>query len=188
MRELKRARRRLLLVLAASGRLAYRGNDPTVANLAANAGFAPHDLLIARVAIIEKTITIIIIPKRLWYRHELRNQLLLVKRRAENLSIRVLLVPEAQLAKQPRLNNASAIAASSEASMSLHQRMKVISFVRTEGITTFLKCTKILLDHSDPRSAILSLVHAKSVHLDLDRPITDSSLVRPTTKPAGTMR
>lgn len=177
-KESQRARANALLLLAADARTLYRGADHTVTTLAAGLGFEPHDLTIIRVSLRRRTITLIIAPKRLWHRREARDQLLLLKRLARNVGARAVLVPGAQLRKQPRLENAVAVAGSFEAELTLSQRSRVEILVLAKGgSATLSECAEVLLDHPDPVAAVLALVRARRLTVSLAEPITAATMV-----------
>ena len=177
-RESQRTRANALLILAADARVLYRGVDHTVASLAASLGFGRSDLIIVRVAACRRAITLIISPRRIWHSTELRKQLLAVRRLARNIGIRACLVPETQLRKQPRLDNASMIAAASDVTLTLSQRFRVEILLNVcGGSATLSECAEVLLDHPDPATAVLALVRARRAYLPLHQPLTPDSRI-----------
>ena len=118
----------------------------------------------------------IVAPRRIWHRAETYRQLLLLKHLARRISSRVILVPDEQLKKQPRLDNATAVVAAADTNITMSQRLRVETFVLSEGGSATLgACAQVLPEHEDPIGALMALVHAGRLYLDLNLPITADS-------------
>lgn len=177
-REAQRTRANALLLLAADAQVLYRGADHTVTKLAGALGFERSDLTILRVNLTRRAITLIITPRRLWHSPEFRSQLLLLKRQSRKVGIRTLLVPDATLRKQPRLDNAALVVAAKDAGLTLSQRFRLEAYVMSNAEPTSLaECAALLAEHTDPVAAVLNLVGAGRLAIELNRPITPNSVV-----------
>jgi hypothetical protein len=185
-REAQRTRANALLILAADARTLYRGADHTVAKLASALGFERHDLTIVRAVLGRRTITLIITPRRLWHRPECHSQLILLKRHSRNVGIRTILMAEAQLRKQPRLDNAAQVVAAGQVRLTLSQRFRLEIYLMTNPDPVPLgECAALLAEHDDPVSAVLGLVYAGHLSVDLNRNITPETLVHLAARSAG---
>jgi hypothetical protein len=183
-REAQRARANALLLLAADPRVQYRGIDHTVAALAAGLAFERHDLTIIRLTTAQRAITLVIAPRRLWHRSSSRNQLLLLRQQARNVGVRTLLVPEAQLRRQPRLDNSVLVVACADIRVTLSQRFRVEIYVQAcGGRATVGACAEMVAEHPDPVSVVLALVRAGRLQMRLDQTLTAESVV--TSVPSG---
>lgn len=177
-REAQRTRANALLLLAAHAQVLYRGVDHTVTRLAGALGFERHDLTVLRVALPRRTITLIITPRRLWHSPECRYHLLSLKRQSRKVGVKAMLVPDTALRKQPRLANATLVVAASDVGITLSQRFRLEAFVMSNaGPVSLAECASLLPEHADPTAAVLSLVHAGRLVVDISRPLTPESLL-----------
>jgi hypothetical protein len=177
-KEAERTRANLHTLLAADARVRRRGPDHIVTDLSADVGFERHDLIIVRIAIERRSITLVIAPRRIWHRQEQRERLLLLKQFSRNVGRRVVLVPETVLRREPRRSNSLTVTAAARVAMSLSQRLRLsVAVLSCGGSVTLRDCLELLPEHEDPAGAVLAMVHARLLYLPLDQPITPESLV-----------
>lgn len=148
-----------------------------MSSLAANCQFAPHDLIIVRVTSRKQIATLVIAPRRIWHSPERRLRLFVLKRNGQHVGRRIVLVPEPQLRKQPRLETAEQIVAATTATISTSERLLLEAFVQSERRPTLKSCGALIAGNPDPLGAILLLVSAGRLCVDLSRPITLSTQV-----------
>lgn len=160
--ESRRARANLHLLLSANAEgVRYRSADPMVTTLAAACLFAPHDLIIVRVRHQWRTITLVIAPRRIWHSVRDRQRLFVLKTNAKRLGSRVILVPEPQLRREPRLSIAERVVGSVGTSLSISERLRIETHVLcSRGDASLASCTELLPEHPDAEKAVLALVHA----------------------------
>lgn len=168
-----------MLLLAGDARCQYRATDLLVQNLACNLGFQDHDLVCLRIAVRGRSITLVIVPRRLWHSEAPRAALLQLKELAGRVGNRVLLVPEPQLRKKQRSENALAVVAAAGTAVSTEQRfnLEVTLMAHAEGLP-LKDCANLLDGHLDPINAVLCLVYCGRIYLSLNQPLSPNSIVR----------
>jgi hypothetical protein len=176
-REFAAAEAMILAIVGADHRLSYAGADPAAQSLAAEFGFAPHDLNVVRLSVLTRPILAIIAPPRLWYSAEKKVSLLALKRELRSRGRVVVVVSGRLLRRQPLLDNAELIAKAPSIAMTASDRMKIEMHLMTEGISTLEDCARIVEQHPDPFGVVLSLVRSHRLHIDLRAPLSPHTTV-----------
>ncbi len=153
------------------------GLDPLVENLEKVCGLGHAGLTILRVRLRQTEFTVIAVGRRTWCRSEDKERLHLLKRTAEHAGRRILLVPPKSITRQPRLDNSRWIASCSGIRVTSTERSTVVTHLYSAPQTSLAEVAS-RLRRRDAASAILSLVAAGDIELDLNRPITPATVVK----------
>lgn len=171
---------RLDAALTVLPRVAGFGIDPAVEALERPLGLADAGLVVRRVRLDDgRTVTAVTVPSTTWTRPGGHKDLLALKRAAGTLGRRVVLVPDAALEREPRAANAMLIAGCAGSPVSPSDRLGLMgALLEAGGSMPLADAADIMLRSDDPVAAILSLVAARVVGLDLREPIGPVSTVR----------
>ena len=155
----------------------YLGRSKFIEKLASDLGFEAHDLCIVNVLLGKRSVSLICVPHGSWKRPEVMARVRTLRQRAKASSHNVVLVPQSIVERQPRLGNASIIGvAGKNVSVDATSRMTVLSHLIENGDCA-LSDLASLIDHIDPYGAVLSLVSAGVLRIQLTRCISPHSLV-----------
>lgn len=91
--------------------------------------------------------------------------------------MKVVLAATRQLNKQPRLENAQLLQAAARVEITATQRVELELFVTDSGGASLVDCAHQIPDHPDPVGAILGLVTARRLEIDVSQPIGPYSMV-----------
>ncbi|MBN9335196.1 hypothetical protein [Devosia sp.] len=162
-------------VVVASGCATYVGGNAPVEEMAAELGFAAHDLAIADVRT-RKIVTLIVVPHGKWSDPLWRCKAIELRRRARKAGHRAVLVPQFVAEREPRLTNSKLVARAAGVRMDATTSMIAISHLLDNGACGLAEVAA-QLRHRDPFGAVLNLVTMGLVNIDMARPITPHSTV-----------
>lgn len=170
-------------LVAANAECRYIGGNAAVEHIAARLGFEPHDLAIVDVKIGRRIITLIAVPHRIWDRAFPSAKAIDLRSQSREAGHAAILVPQAVVEREPRLSNSQLVARTASIKVDATARMIVLAHLIENGACCLSELAG-LLDHPDPFGAILHLVTAGAIALDVDRCITPYSMID-IAKPAG---
>lgn len=157
----------------------FLGLSRPVEELAAKAGFQPHDLSIVEVLLGKRLVTILCVPFGGWTRPEFMERVRILRSRAKAGGHETVVVSQGIVDRQPRLGNASIIGvAGRRVTVNSTARMKVLAHLIDSGDCPLSELAALIAgDHADPYGAILNLVSNDVLRIDLGRVISPASLV-----------
>jgi len=170
----RRLQRNAIALIGAHPKAELLGSDEMVENLASSQAFEATDLVILRIALGAQRHTLLCIPERVWRGR--KNDLLELKRLAGWSGRSCVLVPEAAIQKQPRLNCARAIDDAAGIEVTMEQRMELVMHLVERGKSSLLECASAVT-HPSPFTAVLHLVAAGVLKMNIEAPLTPESTV-----------
>lgn len=137
-------------------------------------GFESDDFAVFRVRARTRTVTLICVPTRLWT--DPVSMVLFIKARAAIgfLGRDAILVPQSFIQRQPRLDNAMMIHRTADLDIAPTDRMAILAHL-IENASGSLSDLATLVRGPDPVSAVLHLVTAGVLQIDLDRTFLPTS-------------
>jgi hypothetical protein len=153
------------------------GPDPLVETLEKLCGLADAGLVILRVRLRQNTFTVVAASPRAWRAPGEKARLHVLKRTAEHAGHRILLVPPRSIARQPRLDNSRWIASCAGVRVMPEERSAIATYLYSAPCSSLTEVAS-RLRRRDAASAILSLVAAGDIELDLNRPIRPTSQLK----------
>lgn len=154
------------------------GHDQDLAQRLAALGLTETGLILRRLRLGDRRrFNLVVLPDAV--RQDSRQLALLTRlRRRENRSgRRLILVGECVIDRQPRLANAQLIAECAGFLPSATGRLAVTAQLTMTGATELAALLPLLRRQVDPAASVLALVAAKTLVVDLDRPLGPHSLV-----------
>lgn len=154
----------------------YVGGNAPVETMAAHLGFEPHDLAIADIRLNGKIVTIICVPHRIWNGSYSMGRVLDLRFQARFAGHAAILVPQAIVDREPRLGNSRLLAGTAKVKVDATSRMMVLGHLIENGPCCLAELAA-LLPHADPFGAVLHLVTAGAIGIQMDRCISPYSMV-----------
>lgn len=167
---------RLDAVLTVIPVVAAFGPDPAAEGIERLFGLGDTGLVIRRVRLVDgRCVTVAAVPSRV------RSDVLAFKRAVEACGRRVILVPEGALDREPLGTNSLLIAGCAGARVSPSDRLALVTaLLEAGGSLSLADAAEIMVRSDDPVAAVLALVPARVVLLDLAVPVGPDSTVRST--------
>ena len=169
-------RRDLRSLIASNAATVSIGEDEVVERLLRRRGFCDHDLVVERMGLGTRRITVVCIPERQWINPASMVELIGLKRLTRAGGRTVLLVPEAAVQREPRLATARAIETAMATPVSAEDRMAVLRHLIEMGYSPLQDCACVVAAEA-PYSAILAMVGMGAVKMDRNRPITPDTRI-----------
>jgi hypothetical protein len=176
MRLCAKLQRGLTALVVAYFRHPLRSSSGIVEELAIDLGLDHRDLALVHIEIGRKPVVLAAIPSRLWHDGDAMALLRELKSRCHVQGENLVLVPERFVLRQPRLDNAVLMAGSRSTAMPTSDRMMVLGHLIEHGSATLMELAA-QIRHPDPVTALLGMVSAGLIDMNLDRPILPTSLV-----------
>lgn len=174
-----RLKQQLRDLVAAYTSARFLGSCAPLEELAALAGFLPHELAIVEAKLGKQVIAIVCVPFGGWSRPEFMHRVFSLRAKARAQGHQVVVVSQGIVDRQPRLGNASIIGvAGRRVTVGSTARMAVLAHLVEHGDCPISELAALIqTDHKDPYGAILNLVANDVLKIDLRRCISPSSLV-----------
>jgi len=137
-------------------------------------GFDPDDFALFRVRARARQVTLICIPTRLWTDPVSMVLFMKAKSAIGYLGRDAILVPQSFIQRQPRLDNAIMIHRAADLDIAPTDRMAILAHL-IENASGSLSDLATLVRGPDPVSAVLHLVTAGVLQIDLDRTFLPTS-------------
>lgn len=145
------------------------GRDQAVEEFASFHGLRRSDALIVPVRRFHRSMILVIARTETWRVD--RAKLLALKQTATFAGRRVVLVPAGRIRRAAFLSNCALVASSASTAVTATLRMSIIDQLISDPASTLRDCAVSIAGHDDPVGAILSLVSAGFLKIDLQKRI-----------------
>lgn len=150
--------RSLAAEIASRTHIVPLGPDPLVQHLISSKGFAPDDVVVSRVTMERRYITVLCVPTRVWRNPDERQLLLELKCEAALMGTKVVLVPQRWVRAEIRSGIARAIASARRNPIGREDLGTVLARVRAVKMATLAECVEALGDgHPNAIGTVLSM-------------------------------
>lgn len=173
----------LCMLLAADPAVLVHGPDGMVTAMLPALGLAGRGVAVVRARTQARDVTLVAVPYLLWpypWVEEQRVPLLELKRLAGCSGRRVVLLPEARVRREPRATNARLVAQAAGTDVPPRDRLTILGALVDEPGIALGDLAALASGAGDPVAAVLALVAAGLLHLDLDHaPVGPATQVWP---------
>jgi hypothetical protein len=160
----RRLRRNAISLIRAHPLIEILCVDKFVCGLATGLGLDADCLVIFRVLVHLMPVTLVIVPNAMWNAPSDHARLLELKSTAAFTGHRCVLVPEAFIQRQPRLDNSRLIESSGTTSVTADQRLSLLAHLISNGASSLADCAGAI-SHDTPAAAVLQMAAAGIVTL-----------------------